>query len=36
MCIGVVNDCLDMLLKAETRYDIFGDSTCELNHLMNE
>ena len=36
VCIGVFDDCLDMLLKAETRYDVFGDSMCELSHLMNE
>lgn len=33
---GIVNDCFDMLCKAETRYDVLDDSTCELKRLMKE
>ena len=32
--LEVVNDCLDMLCKAETRYNIFGDSLMPVNTLM--
>ena len=32
--IEVVNDCLDMLCKAETRYNVFGDSLMLGNTLM--
>ena len=32
--IEVVNDCLDMLCKAETRYIVFGDSLMPVNTLM--
>ena len=31
---GIVNDCFDMLCKAETRYDVLGDSMYELKRLM--
>ena len=32
--IEVVNDCFDMLCKAETVYNVFGDSLMLVNTLM--
>ena len=34
VCIGIVNDCLNMLCKAETRGNAFGDSLMLWNTLM--
>ena len=34
VCTGVVNDCFDMLCKAETRDDVLGDSLMLWNTLI--
>ena len=31
---GIVNDCFDMLCKAETRYDVICDSLMLVNTFM--